>query len=47
MECQTGDIIMKKEEMPLSEIRRILERGEWWDYVCDVSPEEPPPFVAG
>ena len=30
-----------KDKMPLSEIRCILERGEWWDNVRDVSPDEP------
>ncbi len=33
------------EKMPLSEIRRILERGEWWDNVRDVSPDEPCPWM--
>lgn len=32
-------------KMPLSEIRRILERGEWWDNVRDVSPDEPRPWL--
>lgn len=33
------------DKMPLSEIRRILERGEWWDNVRDVSPDEPCPWL--
>ena len=33
------------DKMPLSEIRRILERGEWWDNVRDVSPDEPRPWL--
>lgn len=32
-------------KMPLSEIRRILERGEWWENVRDVSPDEPCPWL--
>lgn len=35
----------RDEKMSLIEIRRILERGEWWDNVRDVSPDEPCPWL--
>lgn len=30
-----------KGQMPLSEIRRVLERGEWWDKLRDTDPDCP------
>lgn len=30
-----------KGKMPLSEIRRVLERGEWWDNLRDHDPDCP------
>lgn len=28
-------------KMPLSEIRRVLERGEWWEYLRETDPDCP------
>lgn len=36
---------MNKDKMPLSEIRRILERGEWWDNLRETSPDAPEPWM--
>lgn len=33
------------DKMPLSEIRRILERGEWWDNLRETSPDAPEPWM--
>lgn len=36
---------MNNDKMPLFEIRRILERGEWWNNVRDVSTDELRPWL--
>lgn len=33
------------DKMPLSEIRRILEHGEWWDNLRETSPDAPEPWM--